>query len=94
MTTRQAEVLQLVAAGLTNVEIGRILWLSPDTVKGHLRRLLADMGARNRAHAVAIALAPHGIELTRLRGRPALVAYPDPDRAAVSVRAVGATVGA
>lgn len=54
-TPRQVELLRLVADGLAYAEIARKLWISIDTVKSHARRAYAAMGARNGAHAVAIA---------------------------------------
>ena len=51
---RELEVLRLVADGLVNTEIGRQLWLSPETVKSHVASLLAKLGAKTRAEAVAI----------------------------------------
>src|SRR6187455_988089 len=53
-TMREIEVLQLVADGLVNREIGVRLYLSEETVKSHVRHLLAKLQARSRAHAVAI----------------------------------------
>ena len=53
-TTRELEVLQLVSDGLVNREIGQRLFLSEETVKSHIRHLLAKLQARSRAHAVAI----------------------------------------
>ncbi len=53
-TTREIEVLQLISEGLVNREIGQRLFLSEETVKSHVRHLLAKLQARSRAHAVAI----------------------------------------
>ena len=53
-TARELEVLQLVADGLVNREIGQRLFLSEETVKSHVRHLLAKLQARSRAHAVAV----------------------------------------
>ena len=53
-TAREIEVLQLVADGLVNREIGQRLFLSEETVKSHVRHLLAKLGARSRAHAVTL----------------------------------------
>ena len=53
-TAREIEVLQLVADGLVNREIGQKLFLSEETVKSHVRHLLAKLQARSRAHAVAV----------------------------------------
>jgi DNA-binding NarL/FixJ family response regulator len=53
-TQREVEVLQLVSEGLGNREIGQSLFLSEDTVKTHVKHLLAKLQARSRAHAVAV----------------------------------------
>jgi DNA-binding NarL/FixJ family response regulator len=53
-TNREIEVLQLISDGLVNREIGQRLFLSEETVKSHVRHLLAKLQARSRAHAVAV----------------------------------------
>ena len=53
-TLREIEVLQLISDGLVNREIGQRLFLSEETVKSHVRHLLAKLQARSRAHAVAV----------------------------------------
>jgi DNA-binding NarL/FixJ family response regulator len=53
-TMREVEVLQLISEGLVNREIGVRLFLSEETVKSHVRHLLAKLQARSRAHAVAV----------------------------------------
>lgn len=53
-TAREIEVLQLVADGLVNRDIGKALFLSEETVKSHVRHILAKLQARSRAHAVAV----------------------------------------
>lgn len=50
---RQAQVLELLSEGLTNKEIARRLDISPATVKIHVARLTAWLGAANRTDAVA-----------------------------------------
>jgi DNA-binding NarL/FixJ family response regulator len=55
-TNREVEVLQLISDGLVNREIGVRLFLSEETVKSHVRHLLAKLQARSRAHAVAVGL--------------------------------------
>ena len=55
-THREVEVLQLISDGLVNREIGVRLFLSEETVKSHVRHLLAKLQARSRAHAVAVGL--------------------------------------
>ena len=53
-TPREVQVLQLISEGLVNREIGKVLFLLEETVKSHVRHLLAKLQARSRAHAVAI----------------------------------------
>lgn len=53
LTPREVQVIQLLAEGLTNAEIGRRLYLSTDTIKTHLRRINAKLGTRSRAETVA-----------------------------------------
>src|SRR5881275_2806424 len=53
-TAREIEVLQLISEGLVNRDIGKMLFLSEETVKSHVRHLLAKLHARSRAHAVAV----------------------------------------
>lgn len=53
-TARETQVLQLISTGLVNREIGDELHLSEETVKSHVRHLLAKLQARSRAHAVAV----------------------------------------
>ena len=60
LTAREVEVLRLVAAGLSNAEVAERLFLSPNTVKVHVARVLAKIGVHNRAAATEFALR-HGI---------------------------------
>jgi DNA-binding NarL/FixJ family response regulator len=55
-TAREIQVLQLVSDGLVNREIGERLFLSEETVKSHVRHILAKLQVRSRAHAVAVGL--------------------------------------
>ena len=55
LTEREAEVLTLIARGLSNPEIGDHLRLRPATVKTHVGHLLAKLGARDRAQLVIAA---------------------------------------
>ncbi|MGM5595578.1 response regulator transcription factor [Corynebacterium glucuronolyticum] len=55
LTPRELEVLRLVAAGSSNKEIGRVLFLSEATVKSHLVHIYDKLDARSRTAAVAAA---------------------------------------
>ena len=56
LTPRETEVLRMVARGLSNSQIGAVLFCSENTVKAHLKRVLAKLGASDRTEAVTIAL--------------------------------------
>ena len=56
LSEREKEVLSLVAAGLSNPQIGTELGLSTTTIKGHLARIGHVIGTGNRSHMVLIAL--------------------------------------
>ena len=53
LTTREVEVLALVARGLSNGEVGRALFIGEATVKTHLLRAFAKLGVSDRTAAVA-----------------------------------------
>ena len=57
LSRRESETLPFLAQGYTNREIGAALGLSPGTVRNTVARLLMKLHARDRTHAVAIALA-------------------------------------
>jgi DNA-binding NarL/FixJ family response regulator len=54
LTPREIDVLRLVARGNANKEIARKLSLTEETVKTHVKNILAKLGASDRTHAVAI----------------------------------------
>jgi len=62
LTSRERDVLAGIASGATNAEIARRLHLSPETVKTHLRRIYKTLGAKDRGHAIALALLGGHIE--------------------------------
>lgn len=55
LTSREREVMRLVAAGHTNDEIARRLVVSPLTAKTHVSRIMAKLGARDRSQVVVMA---------------------------------------
>jgi DNA-binding NarL/FixJ family response regulator len=56
LTQREREILQLLADGMSNAEVAARLFISQETVKSHVRHILAKLEADTRTHAVAIAL--------------------------------------
>ncbi|WP_214104491.1 helix-turn-helix transcriptional regulator [Acrocarpospora catenulata] len=55
LTRRELDILQMVSEGMTNAEIADHLVIGRETVKTHVRNILAKLGARDRTHAVTIA---------------------------------------
>jgi DNA-binding NarL/FixJ family response regulator len=55
LTSRELEILALIAAGLTNSEIAARLFISPLTCKSHVSRILTKLDARDRTQLVVIA---------------------------------------
>jgi DNA-binding NarL/FixJ family response regulator len=56
LTPREIDVLRLIAGGNANKEIAVQLSLTEETVKGHVKNILAKLGANDRTHAVTIGL--------------------------------------
>ena len=56
LTQRERDVLRLLADGMSNEEIGKSLFISPETVRTHVRKAMAKLDADTRTQAVATAL--------------------------------------
>lgn len=65
LTRREREILLLLAEGASTTEIARTLYLSTNTVRNHVRRLLSHLGASSRLEAVVIAAKMGLLELRR-----------------------------
>jgi PAS domain S-box-containing protein len=64
LTRREREIVRLVALGASNREIADRLYISPETVRSHLRNAMSKTSARTRAQLVAIALSEGLLEAT------------------------------
>jgi len=56
LSKRERQVLEYLANGRSNKEIGAILYISELTVKGHVRSILQKLNAKGRSEAIAIAI--------------------------------------
>jgi DNA-binding NarL/FixJ family response regulator len=54
LSSREIEVLQKIAGGNRNSDIATLLFISEETVKGHVKHIMAKLGASDRTEAVAI----------------------------------------
>ncbi len=63
LTPREIDVLRLISGGNANKEIAAQLSLTEETVKGHVKNILAKLGAKDRTHAVTISLKRGIVEL-------------------------------
>ena len=63
LSKREREVLELLAGGLNGREASRVLVLSPETVRTHVRNAMRKLGARTRVHAVTMAASQDEIRL-------------------------------
>jgi DNA-binding NarL/FixJ family response regulator len=66
LSSRERAVLTLMTAGRTNAEIGGTLFLATKTVERQVATIIRKLGARNRAHAGAIAVARHLVDPSEL----------------------------
>lgn len=62
LTRRERDVLERLAEGRATEEVAELLHVSPHTVRSRVKSVLRKLGARNREHAVAIALSEGAIE--------------------------------
>ncbi|WP_306361333.1 response regulator transcription factor [Nocardia sp. CC227C] len=74
LTEREREILLLIVDGLSNREVGARLFISPDTVKDHVSRILTKLGVTSRIEAAVVAVRANlcrttGLEATGTRGR-------------------------
>jgi DNA-binding NarL/FixJ family response regulator len=67
LTAREIEVLQLVGSGHANKEISARLFVNEETIKTHIRNILAKLGADDRTHAVSLGLKRGIISLAALK---------------------------
>lgn len=64
LTPREAEVMGLLALGASTQEVAETLTISRETARTHAKNAIHKLGARNRAHAVAVALTRGDVQLT------------------------------
>ena len=69
LSDRECEVLEQIARGHSIDDISADLFLSPHTVRTHIKNILRKMGARTRAHAVAMAISEDLIDRRRVGAR-------------------------
>jgi DNA-binding NarL/FixJ family response regulator len=55
LTSRELDVLRLIAAGRTNPEIGQALYMSPKTASVHVSRILSKLDVKTRTEAAGVA---------------------------------------
>jgi DNA-binding NarL/FixJ family response regulator len=56
LSKREVEVLQKVAGGNRNSDIAALLFISEETVKGHIKHIMEKLGASDRTEAVAVGI--------------------------------------
>jgi LuxR family transcriptional regulator len=64
LSSREMEIISLIADGASSREIGRTLGISSRTVEGHVQLIVRKLDAKNRTHAVVIALRNGNIAFT------------------------------
>ncbi len=69
LTQRESEVLMLASDGLTNAEIGAVLYIGSETVKSHLRSVFSKLRVRNRVEATAFARGSESFRRLDVNGR-------------------------
>jgi PAS domain S-box-containing protein len=70
LTKREREVVTLIALGQDTAEIAKELHISPETVRTHVRNAMSKLGARTRAHLVAIVLcSEHAVHVPCIEGQ-------------------------
>jgi dTDP-4-amino-4,6-dideoxygalactose transaminase/DNA-binding CsgD family transcriptional regulator len=97
LSTREIEILGLMAQGLFNHEIASRLFLAQETVKTHIHHVLGKLHARSRTHAVAIALQQGLLEQHQASVQspplPAVTSVPFLDLGPMHAGITGAIVG-
>jgi DNA-binding NarL/FixJ family response regulator len=68
LSPREREIMHLMAEGNTAEQIGMLITVSVETVRTHVRNVIRKLQARNRVHAIAIALERGEIQLEQRRG--------------------------
>jgi DNA-binding NarL/FixJ family response regulator len=63
LSTREREVLIHVMEGFSNREIAGQLFVSPETIKSHLTNIMSKLGARDRTHAVVLAIRTNQLQV-------------------------------
>lgn len=59
LTKREVAILKLITLGYQNIQISETIYISIHTVKAHIRSIIRKLDAKNRAHAVYIAVTNH-----------------------------------
>jgi DNA-binding NarL/FixJ family response regulator len=69
LSKREREIMDLLAQGLTGEQVAEKLYLSPETIKTHIRNAMSKLEANTRVHAIAIALREGFISPPQTHGR-------------------------